>query len=186
MRPGTIGQPIPATHIRLLDKEDPTKDAPDGEPGELAVKGPQIMQGYWNRPDADKDSFTDDGWLRTGDVAVVEEGGYIRIVDRLKDMIAVGGFKVYPSVIEAHLYEHPAVKEAIVLGVPDAYRGEAPKAFVTLEEGFDVSGEALAAWLNPQLGKHERVNAVDVRLNLPKTMIGKLDRKALRAEESAA
>ena len=185
VRPGTIGQPLPATHIRLLDKEDSTKDAPDGEPGELAVKGPQIMQGYWNRPEADKDSFTDDGWLRTGDVAVVEDGGYIRIVDRLKDMIAVGGFKVYPSVIEAHLYEHPAVKEAIVLGVPDAYRGEAPKAFVTLEEGFDVSGEALAAWLNPKLGKHERVNAVEVRLNLPKTMIGKLDRKALRAEEGA-
>lgn len=183
VQPGTIGQPLPATHIRLLDKEDSSKDAPDGEPGELAVKGPQIMQGYWNRPEADKDSFTDDGWLRTGDVAVVEEGGYIRIVDRLKDMIAVGGFKVYPSVIEAHLYEHPAVKEAIVLGVPDAYRGEAPKAFVTLEDGFDVSGEALAAWLNPQLGKHERVKAIDVRLNLPKTMIGKLDRKALRAEE---
>lgn len=182
VRPGTIGQPLPATHIRLLDKEDPTKDAPDGEPGELAVKGPQIMQGYWNRPEADGDSFTADGWLCTGDVAVVEEGGYIRIVDRLKDMIAVGGFKVYPSVIEAHLYEHPAVKEAIVLGIPDAYRGEAPKAFVTLEEGFEVTGEALAAWLNPQLGKHERVIAVEVRDALPKTMIGKLDRKALRAE----
>jgi len=185
VRPGTIGQPLPATHIRLLDKEDPTKAALDGEPGELAVKGPQIMQGYWNRPNADLDSFTADGWLRTGDVAVIEDGGYIRIVDRLKDMIAVGGFKVYPSVIEAHLYEHPAVKEAIVLGVPDAYRGEAPKAFVTLEEGFEISGEALAAWLNPQLGKHERVKAVEIRLNLPKTMIGKLDRKALRTEEEA-
>ncbi|MFN4357671.1 AMP-binding protein [Sphingopyxis alaskensis] len=182
VRPGTIGQPIPATHIRLLDKEDPSKDAPDGEPGELAVKGPQVMQGYWNRPEADAESFTADGWLRTGDVAVIEEGGYIRIVDRLKDMIAVGGFKVYPSVIEAHLHEHPAVKEAIVLGVPDAYRGEAPKAFVTLEDGFEVTGEALAAWLNPQLGKHERVIAVEVREALPKTMIGKLDRKALRAE----
>lgn len=186
VRPGTIGQPLPATHIRLLDKEDPSRDAPAGEPGELAVKGPQIMQGYWNRPDADGDSFTDDGWLRTGDVAAIDSDGYIRIVDRLKDMIAVGGFKVYPSVIEAHLYEHPAVKEAIVLGVPDAYRGEAPKAFVTLEDGARVTGEELAAWLNPQLGKHERVNAVDVRLNLPKTMIGKLDRKALRAEEEAA
>ena len=185
VKPGTIGQPLPATHIRLLDKENPSQDAADGEPGELAVKGPQVMQGYWNRPDADLDSFTADGWLRTGDVAVVEEGGYIRIVDRLKDMIAVGGFKVYPSVIEAHLHDHPAVKEAIVLGVPDAYRGEAPKAFVTLEDGFEVSGEALAAWLNPQLGKHERVKTVEVRLNLPKTMIGKLDRKALRAEEGA-
>jgi len=182
VKAGTIGQPIPATHIRLLDKEDPAKDAPAGEPGELAVKGPQIMQGYWNRPEADSDSFTADGWLRTGDVATIDADGYIRIVDRLKDMIAVGGFKVYPSVIEAHLHQHPAIKEAIVLGVPDAYRGESPKAFVTLEDGYEVSGEALAAWLNPQLGKHERVSAVEVRAELPKTMIGKLDRKALRAE----
>jgi long-chain acyl-CoA synthetase len=184
VKAGTIGQPIPATHLRLVDKEDPMKPAPAGEPGELVVRGPQIMQGYWNRPDADSDSFTEDGWLRTGDVATIDDEGYVRIVDRLKDMIAVGGFKVYPSVIEAHLHEHPAVKEAIVLGVPDAYRGEVPKAFVTIEDGFNVSGDALAAWLNPQLGKHERVSAVEVRLNLPKTMIGKLDRKALRAEEA--
>lgn len=182
VKAGTIGQPIPATHIRLLDKEDPTRDAPADEPGELAVKGPQIMRGYWNRPDADKDSFTSDGWLRTGDVATIDADGYIRIVDRLKDMIAVGGFKVYPSEIEHKLYQHPAVKEAIVLGVPDAYRGEVPKAFVTLEDGYAASGDALAAWLNPQLGKHERVSAVEVRESLPKTMIGKLDRKALRAE----
>ena len=182
VKAGTIGQPIPATHIRLLDKEDPTRDAPADEPGELAVKGPQIMRGYWNRPDADKDSFTADGWLRTGDVATIDADGYIRIVDRLKDMIAVGGFKVYPSEIEHKLYQHPAVKEAIVLGVPDAYRGEVPKAFVTLEDGYAASGDALAAWLNPQLGKHERVSAVEVRESLPKTMIGKLDRKALRAE----
>ncbi|WP_411339621.1 long-chain fatty acid--CoA ligase [Sphingopyxis sp. J-6] len=186
VKPGTIGQPLPATHLRLVDKEDPMRAAPAGEPGELVVKGPQIMQGYWNRPDADKDSFTEDGWLRTGDVATIDADGYVRIVDRLKDMIAVGGFKVYPSVIEAHLHEHPAVKEAIVLGVPDAYRGEVPKAFVTLEDGFSATGEELAAWLNPQLGKHERVSTVEVRLNLPKTMIGKLDRKALRAEEAAA
>lgn len=182
VKAGTIGQPIPATHIRLLDKEDPARDAPTGEPGELAVKGPQIMRGYWNRPDADADSFTTDGWLRTGDVATVDADGYIRIVDRLKDMIAVGGFKVYPSEIEHKLYQHPAVKEAIVLGVPDPYRGESPKAFVTLEDGYEISGEALAGWLNPQLGKHERVSAVEVRDHLPKTMIGKLDRKALRAE----
>lgn len=185
VKAGTIGQPLPATQLRLVDKENPMQRAPDGEPGELVVKGPQIMRGYWNRPEADKDSFTEDGWLRTGDVATIDGDGYVRIVDRLKDMIAVGGFKVYPSVIEAHLYEHPAVKEAIVLGVPDAYRGEAPKAFVTLEDGFDISGDALTAWLNPLLGKHERVNAVEVRASLPKTMIGKLDRKALRSEEGA-
>src|SRR3546814_8583468 len=97
------------------------------------------MQGYWNRPEADSDSFTADGWLRTGDVAAIDAEGYIRIVDRLKDMIAVGGFKVYPSVIEAHLHQHPAVKETIVLGVPNAYRGESPKAFVTLEDGYEIS-----------------------------------------------
>src|SRR3546814_15983123 len=96
-------------------------------------------------------------------------------------MIAVGGFKVYPSVIEAHLHQHPAVKEAIVLGVPDAYRGESPKAFVTLEDGYEISGEALAAWLTPQLGKHERVSATEVRATLPPTMNGKLHRPALRA-----
>lgn len=183
VKAGTIGQPLPATHIRLIDKDDPSKMPPPGEPGELVVKGPQIMQGYWNRPDADGDSFTADGWLRTGDVAVIDEDGYIRIVDRLKDMISVGGFKVYPSVIEAVIHEHPAVKEAICLGVPDSYRGEAPKLFVTLEDGTKSSGDELTEWVNSRLGKHERVVSVEVRAELPKTMIGKLDRKALRAEQ---
>lgn len=182
VKAGTIGQPLPATQVRLIDKDNPLADAPEGEPGELVVKGPQIMRGYWNRPDADGDSFTADGWLRTGDVATIDDDGYIRIVDRIKDMIAVGGFKVYPSSIEAVLYTHPAVKEAIVLGVPDSYHGEMPKAFVTLEDGFEATGDALAAWLNTRVGKHERVTAVEVRDSLPKTMIGKLDRKALRAE----
>lgn len=184
-RPGTIGQPIPATRVRLLDKEDPTQDAPTGEPGELAIQGPQVMRGYWRRPEAVTAAFADrpDGrWLRTGDVAVLEEGGYLRIVDRIKDMIAVGGFKVFPSQVEAVLLRHPAVKEALVIGVPDAYRGEAPRAYVTLHEGEAATGEALADWLNGQLGKHERVDSVVVRDSLSKTMIGKLDRKALRAE----
>ena len=184
-RPGTIGQPIPATRVRLLDKEDPAQDAPTGEPGELAIQGPQVMRGYWRRPEAATAAFADrpDGrWLRTGDVAVLEEGGYLRIVDRIKDMIAVGGFKVFPSQVEAVLLRHSAVKEALVIGVPDAYRGEAPRAYVTLHEGTPATAEALADWLNGQLGKHERVDSVVVRDSLPKTMIGKLDRKALRAE----
>jgi long-chain acyl-CoA synthetase len=179
---GSIGQPVPGTTVKLVDREDPTKPASDGEPGELVFAGPQVMQGYWRRPDADADTFID-GFLRSGDVATIDEDGYVRIVDRLKDMIAVGGFKVFPSQIEAVLYRNPAVKEAIVIGVPDAYHGEMPKAFVTLNNGADGAG--LKDWLNPQLGKHERVTEVEVRLTLPKTLVGKLSRKELVAEERA-
>lgn len=178
---GSIGQPVPGTDVKLVDKEDPSKPAPDGEPGELVFSGPQVMCGYWNRPDADAEVFLGK-YLRTGDVATIDEDGFIHIVDRIKDMIAVGGFKVFPSQVEDVLYKHPSVKEALVIGVPDAYHGEMPRAFVTLQEGATEDGASLAAWLNPQLGKHERVQAVVVRGSLPKTMIGKLDRKALRAE----
>lgn len=186
--PGTIGQPIPGTRIRLLDKEDAERDAIDDEPGELALQGPQIMMGYWNRPDAAATAFAyrpDGRWLRTGDVAVVEEGGYIRIVDRSKDMIAVGGFKVFPSQVEAVLLQHAAVKEALVIGVPDPYRGEAPRAYAVLNADAVEDAATLKDWLNGRLGKHERVDAVVLRDTLPKTMVGKLDRKALRIEVAA-
>ncbi len=184
-KPGTIGQPIQGTRVRLVDKEDPTRPPPEGEPGEIVVSGPQIMRGYWNRPDADAKVFVDDHWLRTGDVGTIDADGYIRIVDRLKDMIAVGGFKVFPSQIEAVLYTHPAVKEALVLGLPDAYHGELPHAYVTLSEGAEVTDDELMLWLNARIGKHERVAGVVVRESLPKTMIGKLSRKDLRAEVEA-
>jgi long-chain acyl-CoA synthetase len=181
---GTVGQPVPDTRVRLVDREDPTKPPPEGEPGELLFAGPQIMKGYWNRPDADAEVFVGE-FVRTGDVGIIDEDGYVKIVDRLKDMIAVGGFKVFPSQVEQVLYHHPAVKEALVIGVPDRYRGEQPKAFVTLNEGFDIDGAGLKEWVNPQLGKHERVCEVEVRLNLPKTLVGKLSRKELVAEERA-
>jgi len=184
-RPGSIGQPLPGTRMALVDKEDPSRMAPPGEPGELVISGPQTMQGYWNRPDAAAGVFVEfDGrrWLRTGDVAVLEEGGFVRIVDRLKDMIAVGGFKVFPSQVEAVLLQHPGVKEALVIGMPDAYKGEIPRAFVTLKDDQSPTAEALRAWLNDRVGKHEKVDAVVIRKSMPKTMIGKLDRKALKAE----
>lgn len=183
-KPGTIGQPIPGTTVKLLDREDPTRPAPEGEPGEIAIHGPQVMKGYWNRPDADAEVFAD-GWLRTGDAGVIDEDGYIRIVDRLKDMIAVSGFKVFPSYVESVLYGNEAVKEALVIGIPDPYSGERPKAFVTLKEGADVSAGELRDWLNAHLGKHERVVACEIRESLPKTLIGKLSRKELQAEERA-
>ena len=191
-RPGSIGQPLPGTRLRLLDKLDPNADAPPGEPGELAVQGPQVMAGYWNLPQADATTFTlRDGerWLRTGDVAVFDADGFVRIVDRVKDMISVGGFKVYPSRVEGVLLEHPAVKEALVIAVADERLGERPRAYVALKTDPVAlvslkhhPAEALEEWLNARVGKHERVDAVVVRDSLPKTMIGKLDRKALRAE----
>ncbi len=186
---GTIGQPLPATRVSLVDKGDPNRPPPPGEPGEIVLAGPQIMRGYWQRPDADAEVFVTDAagtrWLRTGDVGTIDGDGFIRIVDRLKDMISVGGFKVFPSQIEAILHHHPAIKEALVIGLPDTYRGEKPRAYVTLNDDMAETGEALAAWLNPQLGKHERVDEVVVRLALPKTMIGKLSRKDLLAEVMA-
>lgn len=186
---GSIGQPIPGTDVRLVDKEDPTRPVADGEPGEIVVAGPQIMRGYWQRPDADATTFVTDAagrrWLRTGDVGLIDADGFIRIVDRLKDMIAVSGFKVFPSQIEAILHHHPAVREALVVGLPDPYRGEAPHAYVTVESDAAIDGEALRNWLNPQLGRHERVDRVVIRDALPKTMIGKLSRKDLLAEIAA-
>jgi long-chain acyl-CoA synthetase len=184
---GTIGQPIPGTTVTLVDRDDPTRAARDGEPGELVVSGPQVMSGYWGHA-RDRDDFVETAIglaLRTGDVATIDSDGYIRIVDRLKDMIAVGGFKVFPSQVEDVLYRHASVKEALVIGIPDPYHGEMPKAFVTLNEGFEASGDALKEWLNPLLGKHERVAAVEVRRELPKTLVGKLSRKELVAEERA-
>lgn len=182
---GTIGQLVPGTEVILLDKEDPTKLAPEGEPGELAVHGPQVMRGYWQRPESDAETFAEIGgkrYLRTGDVARIDANGFLEIVDRIKDMISVGGFKVFPSVIEDVILEHPAVKEALVIGVSDEYRGEVPRAYVTLQDGASATGEELADWLNAKIGKHERVDQVVIRESLPKTMIGKLDRKTLRAE----
>lgn len=183
-RRGTIGQPVPGTLIRLVDRDDPSRDAPDGAPGEITIAGPQVMVGYWNRPELDSSTFIH-GALRTGDVGAIDDDGYIRIVDRMKDMIAVGGFKVFPSAVEAVLLRHPAVKEAIVIGVPDAYHGEMPKAFVTLVPGTAITGDVLRIWLNGHVGKHERVIAVEIRDALPKTMIGKPSRKDLIAEERA-
>ncbi|WP_170001604.1 long-chain-fatty-acid--CoA ligase [Pseudopontixanthobacter vadosimaris] len=185
-KPGTIGQPVMQTRLRLRDKEDATKPAPPGEPGEIVIRGPQVMKGYWNRPDMQASAFVRiDGeeWLRTGDVATIDAEGFVKIVDRTKDMISVGGFKVFPSQVEDVLVEHPAVKEALVIGVPDDYRGEMPKAFVTLKTGANAGEGALAEWLNARIGKHERVKSVAIRPELPKTMIGKLDRKALREQE---
>lgn len=170
------------TSLEIRDSENPAVLLPRSVKGELWVRGPQVMSGYWNKPDETAHVLRD-GALRTGDVGYVDEDGYLFLVDRLKDMIICSGYNVYPRVIEDALYEHDAIAEVIVIGVRDAYRGETPKAFVTLREGASVSIEDLHAFLVPRLSKIELPREIEIRDSLPKTMIGKLSKKELIEEE---
>jgi long-chain acyl-CoA synthetase len=182
-RPGSAGRVLPGTRWILLDRADPSRPAPEGEPGELALAGPQVMLGYWNDPAADAAAFSGE-WLRTGDYATADADGYLTIVDRLSDAIDSAGTAIFPSRIEDILLTHDLVREAVVIGIPDAFRGESPKAFVTLSgEGFET-GESLRNWLNGRLPANKRVLAVEVRSSLPRVAVGKIDRKALRLEEA--
>ena len=182
-RPGSAGKPLPGTRWTLLDRTDPSRPAPAGEPGELAVAGPQVMLGYWNDPAAQASAFSGE-WLRTGDYAAIDGDGYLTIIDRLSDVIDSAGTPIFPSRIEQVLLTHEHVREAVAIGIPDAFRGESPKAFVTLSgDGFET-GESLRNWLNGRLPPKERVLAVEVRTSLPRVPVGKLDRQALRLEEA--
>ena len=184
VKKNSIGQPVPGTVISLRDLEDPSKEVAVGERGELCASGPQVMKGYWKRPEATREVFVD-GFLRTGDVAVMDEQGFFEIVDRIKDLILCSGYNVYPRRIEDALYEHPAVEEVTVIGVKDDYRGEAPKAFVKLRRGMTASKDDLLKHLEPKLSKIEMPEYIEFRSELPKTMIGKLSKKELVAEEGA-
>ena len=179
-RDGSIGLPLPATEIAIRSLEDPAKEMARGEPGEICIAGPQVMTGYWKNPAETESTFVG-RFFRTGDVGYMDEDGYIFIVDRIKDMINAAGFKVYPRRIEDALYEHAAVAEVCVVGIPDDYRGEAPKAYVRLKEGKVATAEELMAFLRPKLSKLELPAAIEFRDELPKTMIGKLSKKELRA-----
>ena len=139
VKSGSIGQPLPGTIVSLRDLADPTKEVPLGEKGEICVKGPQVMKGYWKRPEETANQFVGD-FLRTGDVGIMDEEGFIFIVDRIKDLIICSGYNVYPRRIEEAIYEHPAVEEVTVIGIKDQYRGEAPKAFIKLKAGHDGDG----------------------------------------------
>lgn len=182
---GSIGLPVPGTDILILDRDDPAKAMPLGEIGEIAIRGPQVMKGYWKRPDATAEVLVD-GKLLTGDLGYMDEEGYTFIVDREKDLILVSGFNVFPRVIEEALYQHPAVLETVVIGIPDDYKGEAPKAFVALKPGQDgVTADNLMEFLRPRIGRHEMPKEIEFRASLPKTMVGKLSKKELAAEEKA-
>ncbi|MCU0955526.1 MAG: long-chain fatty acid--CoA ligase [Hyphomicrobium sp.] len=181
--PGSIGLPLPGTIVSLRSLADPSVAVGPGERGELCVKGPQVMRGYWNKPEETANQFTGD-FLRTGDVAIMDENGYFQIVDRIKDLIICSGYNVYPRRVEEAIYEHPAVEEVTVIGIPDAYRGEAPKAFIKLRSGHTATADDILRHLKVKLSKIELPAAIEFRDSLPKTMIGKLSKKELKAEEA--
>jgi long-chain acyl-CoA synthetase len=186
-RPGSCGLPYPGTEMKLIDVADPEREVKLGERGEICVKGPNVMKGYWKKPEATASAMMADGFFRTGDVGVMDEDGYVYIVDRTKDMLLCGGFNVYPRNIEEAIYQHPSVEEVSVIGVPDAYRGETPKAFVKLKAGAPpLTLEEMKAFLKDRLGKHEMIGAIEIRDELPKTPVGKISKKDLRESEARA
>jgi len=181
---GSIGIPFPDNDVRLVDVDKGETDVPDGEPGEIIMKGPLIMQGYWNNP-AETEGQLKDGWLHTGDIAIRDEDGYLFIVDRKKDMIIAGGFNIYPRDIDEVLFQHPKIAEAVSLGVKDQYRGETVKAFVVLKAGESCTAEEIISFCKEKLAPYKVPKLVEFRESIPKSAVGKILRKVLRDEEEA-
>jgi long-chain acyl-CoA synthetase len=179
-RIGTIGMPVPSTWVRICDEDNNV--LPLGQAGEIQVRGPQVMKGYYNQPEATASTITPEGWLRTGDVGIMDEDGFVKIVDRIKDMILVSGFNVYPNEIEEVLASHPKVLEAAAIGVPDEKSGEAVKVFVVKKDA-SLTQEEVMAHCNENLTGYKRPRVVVFRDELPKTNVGKILRRALRDEK---
>jgi long-chain acyl-CoA synthetase len=182
---GTIGLPIPDTDCRIVSLEDPDREMPPGERGELCIKGPQVMLGYWNKPEATAEMIRG-GWLHTGDIAVMDEDGFFQIVDRMKDMIIVSGFNVYPTEVEDVIYHHPKVLKVTVVGLPDDRTGERVKAYVVPKEGETLTEEELEAWCrDPAQGLtgYRVPKEWEFRSELPETLVGKVLRRVLLEEE---
>lgn len=181
---GSIGTPEMDNEVRLVDLETGLHDVKEGEPGEILIKGPSIMQGYWNNP-AETANQIKDGWLSTGDIGQMDEEGYIYIVDRKKDMIIAGGFNIYPREVDEVLYQHPKIAEAVSAGVPDAYRGETVKAFVVLKPGATATDKEIIDFCKTKLAPYKVPKLIEFRAELPKSAVGKILRKILRDEEIA-
>jgi len=185
-KPGSIGLMLPGIELDVVALDDPKKVLPPGEVGEIRIRGPNVTKGYWNKPQETVDAFVGDRFL-TGDIGYMDADGYFYLVDRKKDMIISGGFNVYPQMIEQAMYEHPAVHEVIVIGIPDDYRGEAAKAFVKLRAGAKAfTLDELKAFLTGKLGKHEIPAALEFVDELPRTTVGKLSRHELRTAQAQA
>jgi long-chain acyl-CoA synthetase len=181
---GSVGLPLPGTVVEVRSSQYPSQTLAAGEKGEIYVRGPQVMAGYWRRPQ-DTEAVLSEDALRTGDVGYLDSDGYLFLVDRLKDVILCGGYNVYPRVVEEALYQHPAVAEVVVIGVPDPYRGQAPKAFVRLRDGHNATVDELKEFLVGHLSRIEMPKAIELRRDLPRTLVGKLSKKELVAQELA-
>ena len=180
-----MGLPFPDTDCRIVSLDGEERDMPPGEEGELLIAGPQVMQGYWNRPDETAETLRD-GWLHTGDLAVMDEQGYFRIVGRKKDMILASGYNIFPDEIDHVLTDHPQVAEACTIGVPDPKRGETVKSFVVREPGASVEVDELESWCRERLAAYKVPKAFAFRDELPKSALMKNLRRQLRDEEVAA
>ncbi len=181
-RVGTVGLPLSDTEVRVVDLDSGTRELEPGQAGELVARGPQVMKGYWNRPQETALQLHD-GWLHTGDIAVMDGDGYFKIVDRVKDMIIAGGFNIYPRDVEEVLYEHSAVLEVAVAGVPDPYRGETVKAYIVLKPGATATSEEIIAFARERLAPFKVPRVVEFRQSLPKSLVGKILRRELVAED---
>jgi len=180
-KPGSIGVPLPNTDVAIEDMEQPGKwlTTPD-QRGELCTRGPQVMLGYWKHDQATAEVTTPDGWLRTGDIATIDEQGYVFIVDRRKEMIICNGFNVYPRTVEDAIYTHPDVEETAVVGMPHHETGELIKAAIVLKDGSSLNKQDLHTYLKEILGRHELPQEIEFKESLPKTMIGKIDKKLIK------
>ena len=183
-KPGSIGIGFPSTEYKIVDLATGEEEVPTGEIGELIIRGPQVMKGYWNMPE-ETASTLKNGWLFTGDIAKMDESGFVYIVDRKKDLIISSGYNVYPRDIEEVLYEHPAIQEAVAIGIADPYRGESVKAIIVKKQGADINEEQLIIWAKDKMAAYKVPRAIEFRNELPKTNVGKVLRRALREQQNS-
>ena len=176
---GSMGIPLPSTQAKVVDQETGAGELPPGEVGELVIQGPQVMEGYWRNPE-ETALVLRDGWLHTGDLARMDEDGYFYIVERKKDLIIAGGYKIYPREVEEVLYQHPGVKEAAALGVPDAYRGETVKVVIVPQDGAGLTAADIEAHCRRLLAVYKVPKIIEFRSELPKSAVGKVLRRELK------
>ena len=182
IKPGTVGVPVPDTDVKIVDVEDSTKTLDIGEAGEIAIKGPQIMMGYYKKPEETENALKD-GWFFTGDIGKFDEDGYLSIVDRKKDMIIAGGYNIYPVELDDVLMGHPKILEACAIGIPHEYRGETVKAFIVVKEGETLTEEEITAYCKEKLAAYKVPKIFEFIEELPKSAVGKVLRRKLKEME---